>query len=145
MQPSTDGVSPSAASKPRILVCGGRDFQDRGLLDRTLTNLCNVADWRWPSDEYGNWLPNVHIIAGKAKGADTMAVDWAVVNWCEFTEFPADWNKHGKKAGFLRNRQMLEEGKPDIVVAFPGGHGTRMMIDIAKKAGVEVYEVGVHQ
>lgn len=54
--------------------------------------------------------------------------------------FPAEWNKYGKKAGYIRNAQMLEIGKPDLVLAFWDGvsRGTKMMIDLAKKAGVEV-------
>lgn len=92
-------------------------------------------------DQYGNWLPDVFVISGKARGADTLAIDWAVVNWQDYKEFPADWEKYGKSAGYIRNQQMLDEGKPDIVVAFPGGAGTRMMVNIARKAGVEVLEV----
>ena len=48
-----------------------------------------------------------------------------------------DWKKYGKKAGPLRNQQMLEEGKPDLVVAFPGGNGTADMVRRAKKANIE--------
>lgn len=87
-----------------------------------------------------SWLPrpDLHIISGGAKGADSLAIDWAVINWVPFTEYPADWKTHGKKAGFLRNTQMLNEGKPDLVIAFPGGKGTAMMLDISRKAGVAV-------
>lgn len=129
--------------KPRILVCGGRNFNDRNLLITTLDNICDERGWILEPTPDGNYLPDVFIIAGKARGADTMAVDWAVVNWCEFKEFPAEWDKYGKSAGYIRNKQMLDEGKPDLVVAFPGGKGTHMMIDIARKAGVEVIEVQV--
>lgn len=57
-----------------------------------------------------------------------------------FKEFPADWDKYGKRAGYLRNVQMLDEGKPDLVVAFPGGKGTAMMVKLAKERGVRVIE-----
>jgi hypothetical protein len=50
------------------------------------------------------------------------------------------WNKCGIGAGYFRNVQMLEEGKPDLVVAFLGGKGTAMMVKIARAAGVEVRE-----
>lgn len=53
--------------------------------------------------------------------------------------FPADWETHGRAAGHIRNRQMLVEGKPDIVVAFAGGRGTQNMINQARKAGVTVF------
>ncbi len=138
----------------RVLVCGGRDFGDLSiprdsplwfkrkteyqLIHQTLSNLFPVVQ-----EDESTWLPpaGVCIISGKARGADTAAADWAVVNWTQLEEYPADWNKYGKRAGYIRNVQMLEEGKPDLVVAFPGVKGTAMMIDLAKKAGVEVIEV----
>lgn len=122
----------------RILVCGGRDFKDYKGLFRVLDNI--IMDRGYHENDQ-MISPNVHIIAGKAKGADTFAVDWAVINQCEFTEYPADWDKHKKAAGAIRNQQMLDEGKPDLVVAFPGGVGTADMVRRAKKAGVEVIEV----
>lgn len=126
----------------KVLVCGGRDYKDRDKVHNTLYDLCDKHGlWSEP-DEYGNRLPGpITIIHGGAKGADSWADDWAVVNWTGLWEFKADWDKHGKAAGFIRNKQMLEEGKPDLVVAFPGGKGTAMMVDLAKKAGVEVIEI----
>lgn len=86
-------------------------------------------------------MPGVIIISGMAKGADSLAIDWAVVNWLRWEEYPADWETHGKAAGLIRNQQMLDEGKPDLVVAFPGGRGTADMIRRAEKAGVEVIKI----
>src|SRR5688500_9769837 len=129
---------------PRILVCGGRDFNNKELLYTTLDNICLERGWCTPPDkrdEYGNWLPEVHIISGMARGADTIAVDWAVVNFCNWSEYPADWARYGKSAGPIRNLQMLEEGKPDLVVAFPGGRGTTNMVKLARDACFEVIEV----
>lgn len=100
---------------------------------------------RTPENEYGNWLPAVHIIAGGAKGADTSAIYWAVINGCPFTEYPADWDKHGKAAGPIRNQQMLDEAKPDLVVAFlvPNSRGTKDMIARAEKARVPVTVINI--
>lgn len=137
-----------------MLVCGGRDFGDiiKGSDDEaaqrlkhlfimdTLTKIrieLGTPDISAP----GTWLPNWFVIAGGARGADSAAIDWAVVNWCDFKEFPADWGKHGKRAGFIRNQQMLDEGKPDLMIAFPGGRGTADMVRKAKRAGVEVREI----
>src|SRR5688572_16446636 len=140
----------------RVLVCGGRDFgniRDKNRPDYkerlaeykfgydTLTEM-SVYDWpKTEDDKFGNWLPAVTIISGEADGADSIATDWAVINWTGYEGYPADWKTHGKAAGYIRNKQMLEEGKPDLVIAFPGGRGTAMMVDIAKKAGVEVIEI----
>src|SRR5690348_8540698 len=124
----------------RILVCGGRDYGDLSQIKSqtdplfpqrkeeyncVLKALDQISfDYREEGDEPdadGNWLPQVTIISGAARGVDTVALDWAVINWCPSEEYPADWDTHGKAAGPIRNKQMLEEGKPDLVVAFPGG------------------------
>lgn len=113
----------------RILVCGGRDFEDKNLLDRTL-------------DEIDRQSPFDTIIHGMARGADTLAGDYARSHRKALLEYPALWNTHGRAAGPIRNTQMLREGKPDLVVALPGGKGTANMIRLAKEAGVEVREIG---
>jgi hypothetical protein len=58
----------------------------------------------------------------------------------EVLEFSADWKTHGKSAGPMRNRQMLNDGQPTAVVAFPGGRGTADMIHAAKAVGLPVWE-----
>jgi hypothetical protein len=84
---------------------------------------------------------DILIIHGEAKGADSLAKDWAKSRNIEQIGFPAQWDKYGKSAGFFRNTEMLKVGKPDIVVAFPGGPGTAMMCKIAEAEGVEVRKV----
>lgn len=117
----------------RILVCGGRDFTDWKFVHKWLYDYC-TKNFNWPT-------AYPEIISGMARGVDTIAANWARDNWIPVHEFPADWKTHGKAAGFIRNQQMLDEGKPDLVVAFPGGAGTADMIHRAKKAGVRVIEV----
>lgn len=65
---------------------------------------------------------------------------WSQENGIPEECFAADWSQ-GKKAGPLRNARMLAEGKPDVVVAFPGGRGTEDMVARARAAGVPVREV----
>ena len=89
---------------------------------------------------------HITMIAGEASGADFLAKVFALdeygdIEAVSYKGFPADWKKHGKAAGGIRNQQMLDEGKPDLVIAFPGGTGTADMIRRARKAGVEVVEV----
>lgn len=108
----------------RILVCGGRDYNDRR---RVFNNLARWADER-----------PIHIIQGGADGADRLAVEFARARSLPYTTYPADWKRHGRRAGPLRNQQMLDEGKPDIVLAFPGGRGTASMVRLAEDAGVDV-------
>lgn len=111
----------------RVLVCGGRDFDDWGLLDYILSE----TDKNCPISE---------IIHGDAKGADFLARVWA--RWKGITEvrFPANWNEHGRSAGPIRNKQMLDVGMPQIVIAFPGGNGTQDMVQQSIKAGVTVWD-----
>lgn len=130
--------SHSKEARIKILICGGRDFTNYDLLANTMDKLCLDREWVWDT-EY--CMPDVIVISGKAKGADTLAIDWAVVNWLQWEEYPTDWKMHGKAAGHIRNQQMLDEGKPDLVVAFPGGRGTADMVRRSKKAGIEVIEI----
>lgn len=113
----------------RLLICGGRDYTDQGKMYAFL-------------DELKKNMPIDAIIEGDARGADRLAGFWARKNKIDNLKYKADWDKHGKAAGILRNRQMLDEGKPDMVIAFPGGRGTENMVYIAREAGVEVVEVG---
>ena len=113
----------------RVLVCGGRDFNKKQFVDDYLD---------YVRQEYG---PIEVLISGQAKGTDELAEAWAIFNWIPYVGYKADWNTHGRAAGPIRNQQMLDEGKPDIVIAFPGGRGTADMVSRAKKAGVKVIEV----
>jgi hypothetical protein len=110
----------------RVLVCGGREFDDYALVANTLSSLA---------------VRPIVIIHGGARGADALAAIWAKARHVAVEEYPADWRTHGHAAGPLRNRKMLEEGRPDVVVAFPGGKGTRDMVRQARAAGVQVIEV----
>jgi hypothetical protein len=127
----------------RVLVCGGRNFNNKDLVVQTLNAIADEFELWAPPDEYGNTLPlGLTIIAGGASGADRLAAEYAAVNWAGYKEFPADWVKYGRSAGPVRNQQMLFEGKPDMVVAFPGGRGTAHMVTVARRAGVPVREIG---
>lgn len=111
----------------RVLVCGGRDYSDRQ----------TVFD-------YLDGLHLLHtitlLIHGGARGADWLAGQWGQDRSVPVTVFAADWFNHGKAAGPLRNAKMLAEGKPDLVVAFPGGRGTTDMVRKANAAGVRVVQ-----
>lgn len=110
----------------RVLVCGDRNFSDTEYLYEILDEC------------HKNRLIDV-IIEGDARGADRIAGYWAKKNKIDLRIFPADWAKYGKAAGPIRNKQMLDEGKPDLVIAFlaPNSIGTANMLAQAQKAGVE--------
>lgn len=88
----------------RVLVCGGRDFKDKAKIRAAI----EAVDPR----------PTV-IIHGAAKGADSLAGEVAVELGIPVEPFPADWAKYGRSAGSIRNKEMLDVGKPDMVLAFP--------------------------
>ena len=110
----------------RVLVCGGRDFND-------LVMLFDALDALTPEPEL--------IIEGGASGADALARRYAEKRGVELQTFEADWKAYGKAAGPIRNRKMLNDGKPDLVLAFPGGKGTADMVRRARVAGVPVQHV----
>lgn len=113
----------------RVLVCGGREVDDKG-------RVFPVLDFLHATEG-----PFSVVIAGGANGADTLAVEWAAKRKVKRKVYPADWKWHGRKAGRIRNQQMLDEGKPELVVAFPGkGPGTYDMIARATEAGVRVLQ-----
>lgn len=107
----------------RVLVTGGRDYTNRTLVFNTLSNMAN----------------DIKILAqGGARGADALAKEWAIQNGKSWITYPAYWKKHGKSAGIIRNLWMLEEFKPDLVLAFPGGRGTAHMVAAARARDVPV-------
>jgi hypothetical protein len=110
----------------RVLICGGRDLDEIKVMDYL-----------------SSYLPrkNITIIQGGAKGADLGAKLFAIKYGIPMKEYKADWNKYGKSAGPIRNREMLNDSNPDVVIAFPGSNGTKNMIDISKKAGIKVIEI----
>lgn len=115
----------------RVLVCGGRDYRDQATVDRVLDGL----------------LPSMKLlIHGAATGADSCAQHWARTRMAEGADilvdlYPPDWKRHGRAAGHIRNAEMLAQGKPDLVVAFPGGRGTENMVTRAIAAGVTVWRI----
>ena len=110
----------------KVLVCGGRDYADYERLYQIL-------------DDFNKGYPGLQICHGGARGADILAGGWAAERGVPCTVFPADWGRYGRGAGPIRNKQMLDEFKPNMVIAFPGGAGTQNMIRLARKAGVIVH------
>jgi hypothetical protein len=126
----------------KVLVCGGRDYgwkvennikiQD----DAAKRKLYRALDMLLRAIEGEG--RNLTLIHGAAAGADSLSDGWARERKVEIEVYPADWETHGRAAGFIRNSQMLKEGKPNLVLAFPGGRGTAMMVSLAEKNGVVV-------
>ena len=121
----------------RLLVTGSRYLNDYKYFSNEMDKFCSSHS-----------IPTT-VIHGAARGADTLASRWVrEVNSMRnhdpiITEIeePARWKLHGKAAGPIRNKLMLDEHKPDMVLAFQGGKGTANMIKLAKWHGVPVVDL----
>lgn len=112
----------------KVIVAGGRNFNDYELLKTVCLRLLSH-------------IPKIQIsiISGSAKGADSLAIKFAKEYGINFIEFPADWDAYGKRAGYLRNKEM--ENNATHLIAFWDGSskGTANMIDLMKKANKNVH------
>lgn len=108
----------------KVLVCGGRSYGDSEAVWKALDALDATL-----------------VITGGATGADSHAQSWASRRGKPLCIFPAPWLAMGKAAGPARNGWMLTYCRPDLVLAFPGGSGTRDVVRRAEIAGVEVRRV----
>lgn len=115
-----------------MLVCGGRDFTDDAFIYAELDRLLSAHRF-------------TTVIEGDARGVDCIAGDWARARGVELIEFPADWKNEGRHAALIRNERMLREGKPDLVIAFPGGNGTWHTCSLAAKLGIPVLKLPLDQ
>lgn len=114
----------------KVIIAGSRDFNDyEGLAEK-----CDHI--------LSRYLTNPHfeviVISGTARGADRLGERYAKERQLKVWRFPADWDKHGKAAGFIRNREMAQVA--DALIAFrqagAGNKGTDNMIRLAKEQGL---------
>lgn len=111
------------------IICGGRDWSDVG------------ASFAW-LDRINATLNLVGVFHGNARGADLIGDAWATQRGVWVHSYPADWRKHGKAAGPMRNAEMAASGA-NHCLAFPGGRGTADMVRKASAAGLPVYRFPV--
>lgn len=107
----------------KVIVAGGRDFRDYDLLKSVL-------------DQYKEIFPDIEIVSGKAKGADSLGEKWAIENKIHVYSFPANWDKFGKSAGYMRNEQMAKFADQSICFWDQKSKGTKHMINLCKKNGL---------
>ena len=118
----------------RVIVAGGVHFNDYETLKNTLDDYSSNSS-----------KEEIEIVSGHAKGADSLGERYAEEKGIRCTVFPADWKRYGRAAGPIRNKQMLEYATEQEagLIAFWNGEskGTKNMISIAEKAGIEVKTV----
>lgn len=107
----------------RVLICGSRTWPSSQAIFNRIAELP---------------LGSI-VVHGNAPGADRQAHAYALLQGLSVEPWIAEWNKYGKRAGFLRNQAMIES-KPDLVIAFQhrGSRGTQHTIDLARKYGIPV-------
>jgi hypothetical protein len=134
----------------RVLVCGGRSFGVEVNVDlpdedrrRDRQRAANERRFLWETlDTFHVDNGVTAVIHGAQKGADSLARYWAQRKLIEAIPYPAKWKQLGNSAGPIRNKQMIDEGRPDVVIAFAGGKGTANMITQARASGIRVIEAG---
>lgn len=110
----------------RVIIAGGRDFQDYAYLKQTMDHLLvNITD-------------EITVVCGEARGADLLGKRYAKERGYVVHSYPADWNTYGKAAGFVRNKEMAKNA--DALVAFWDGKssGTKHMIETARRYQLKV-------
>lgn len=133
----------------RIIIAGGRDFYKYDYLVRSVFDVLSDLGARNAYSGLGKFEAGaqhkVEFISGTAAGADTLGERLVLEQNWQVYRFPADWNTYGKSAGYIRNEQMAKFAVSDnsygVLIAFWNGksRGTKHMIDLAKKHGLEVY------
>lgn len=123
----------------RVIIAGSRDFDNLSKLTTDVTDILSKI----PVDG----ISKTRIISGTARGADQMGEQYARSTGCEISRFPADWDRLGKRAGYVRNAEMAQfavaDGNTGILIAFWDGksRGTKHMIGLAEKYGLETHIV----
>lgn len=108
-------------TKYRMIVAGGRDYSNQNVVNYYIDRVKDVCDSRGL---------NLVIVCGMATGADTLGRNYAISNGLEVLEFPANWNRYGKSAGYIRNKEMGDVADSAIVFWDGRSKGSKLMIDI---------------
>lgn len=103
----------------KLIIAGSRSFSDYNLLKHKLDHLLQNQT-------------KIEIVSGTAKGADRLGERYAKEKGYQLTRFPADWQKHGKKAGYLRNEQMAKSATHAVIFWDGQSKGTNHMIKLAQ-------------
>lgn len=113
----------------KIIIAGGRDFQNYELL---VKNCNQIIEFLAKSNK-------VEIVSGCARGADNLGIKYAIEKGITTSLFPANWNEHGKTAGFIRNKEMANHANALILFWDGKSKGSRHMLDTMQKLNKPVY------
>jgi hypothetical protein len=113
----------------KLIVAGGRDYYRYDIVSsylRLIKSSCDIMD------------RELVIVCGMANGADSLGLRYADNYGLKVLKYPADWNKYGKKAGYIRNKEMGEVADSALVFWDGKSRGSKLMIDIMKNLGKPV-------
>lgn len=119
----------------RVLICGSRGWHDPGPITALIAGYDILAEGR---------NEKLTIIHGDAPGADRLAKRIGKQWGAEVIDEPADWGRHGKAAGPIRNQKMIDDHKPEIIWAFRSAgksNGTDDMVEKGRAAGIPTFVV----
>jgi hypothetical protein len=108
----------------KTIIAGSRDCTDYNILLSAISNI--------------SWKPST-IISGTARGVDRLGKRWAIENNIPLIRMPAQWDKYGKRAGYLRNESMAKISEALIAIWDGISPGTKHMIDVAKNFKLLIY------
>lgn len=128
----------------RCIIAGSRDFEDYISMEKITTRILNDF-----ANLAGVPFEDIEIVEGGARGADRLGFLFSESLKLKHNSFPADWEKHGKSAGHIRNYDMAvyaSESDFPILIAFWDGasKGTAGMISTAKRKGLYVVVVNTN-
>jgi len=125
----------------RVIIAGSRTFNNYKFLKAN----CLKIFRQLKAEGYDTKRETLEIISGTARGADRLGEQFAEEFNLKVVRFPADWDKLGRKAGYIRNEKMALYAKEDngVLIAFWDGvsKGTKSMINLANKHGLRVFVV----
>ncbi len=110
----------------KVIIAGGRDFKDYDLLKTKLNKILS------------NINTPIVIVSGKARGADSLGERYAKEMGYEIAEFPANWDKYGKRAGYIRNEEMAKYAEACVCFWDGKSKGTKHMIDLTNKHNLKL-------
>ena len=108
----------------RTIIAGSRDCTQASVI----SDAVEACPWRV-----------TEVVSGTARGVDTLGENWADTCGIQVWRFPADWNQHGNRAGYIRNKEMAEFSKALIAIWDGESNGTKHMIDIARTHRLKVF------
>jgi len=113
----------------RTIVAGSRTAANKGYVAQALRQI--------------SWVPTV-VLSGGARGADRLGEEWAKTNGIPIELYPADWDRHGKSAGYIRNSEMADKAEALIAIWDGQSKGTQHMVKLAEQKGLTVFVLKIN-